>query len=146
MKEYKVNKKLITFLTVISIGITIYLAIITLYSKTEVTRSLETQIFPNVKNLKVECVPQTNRFNSKACDLIEIKVPSLASVYDDKGEKAKLANLVVNSEILDDNIEDWLRKSYNKEEASIMSDQIRILYRDNVVINDDFRGSNPLSK
>lgn len=146
MKEYKVNKKFVTLLFVISIGVTIYLGVITLYNKSEVTRSLKTQIFPNVKNLEVKCTPQTNRFNVRACDYIEIKVPSLASIYDDSGEKAKLANLVVNSEILDDGMQEWLEKSYNKEEAMKMSDQIKVSYRDQVVINNDFRGTSPLTR
>ncbi|GFH42071.1 hypothetical protein Hs30E_06220 [Lactococcus hodotermopsidis] len=138
--EIKWKKSKLLLVVVLLIGITVYYTkgrnnVINRYVE---DKTLKLQLFPNVKGVVIKSELQDNYFSEKTYKKLEITIPSFASVNDDTGKNTKLATQVIDRDKLDSGIEEWLKTTYDSNEAKKMTDHIVIYYRDDKIIDETF--------
>lgn len=107
--------------------------------KEELKRELNLQgLFMNVKGVEVK-TENAIFYDEKPYKSIVIKIPSLASEYDDSVSDSKLVNKIINREQFDEHFVQWLEHTFKKEVASKYTSHIEVWYRDRRVINEQYK-------
>lgn len=137
--KHKIISAIIVVITlVVVVGISYQKANNNIVNRYLHAKEIQAKLFPNVAGMKITPTMETGLFSNKEYKNLEIKVPSFASVYDDKKNDATKASQIINTEDLDRDIESWLKESFNDKAVSKMTDHVTVWYRDVKVIDKSY--------
>lgn len=138
MNKSKVSLRIIVIAIIIALSLTLWQGVSRTANNFKITQLIKDEVFSNIEDVEVKCTPQKNIIYPQACEQLTMIIPSLASIYDDKGKESKKANLIINREELDEGIEKWLKESYNDQEGRKIAQHVVIKYRDTTIIDETY--------
>ncbi|MCM6930455.1 hypothetical protein [Enterococcus italicus] len=97
-------------------------------------------LFMNIKNVKIDTT-ESGFGSKKPYDAIVIKIPSIASQFDDQIKEGfdSEKNEIINRESLDASFTKWLEETFSTTQAKKYTNKIEVWYRDIKIVDETYK-------